>query len=385
MDYNLPEEIVAINSATRDLVHNFLIPMEPQVDKSGEVPEEGLKKLRELGYYGITIPEEYGGMGLGQLAYCTVLLELGQAHVAFSHELGVSNGIGSHALLRFGNDKQKQEYLPRIATGEMVTAFAITEPQAGSDAANIRTTATRHRDGWLLNGTKLYITNASNADLFTVIAVNDKEKGSRGGMTAFLVERNAPGFQVAQILETMGSKPYVHGELVFEDCFVPDQNVLGEVGQGFKVAMLTLSEGRAHVAANACGAARRLLTMSTEWSKSRTAFGKPIGDNQAIQWMLADSATELYASEQMLLNVAWRLDRHERVDKECSMVKLFASEMVGRVADRAVQIHGGMGYMKELAVERIYRDVRVMRIYEGTSEVQRLIISRELLKGNYGF
>lgn len=382
MDYTLPEEIVEMQHATRDLVRNYLIPMEPQVEKAGAVPEAAMNRLKELGYYGITIPEEYGGMGLNQLAYCSILLELAQAHTAFNHELGVANGIGSRALMAFGNEKQKQHYLPRIAAGQIVTAFALSEPQAGSDAANIQTSATRTEGGWRLNGNKLFITNALNADLFTVIAVNDREKKGRGGMTAFLVERNAPGFQVAQILETMGSKPYVYGELVFEDCFAPDETVLGQVGEGFKVAMHTLDEGRLHVAASACGVARRLLEMSVEWSKNRVAFGRPIADNQGIQWMLSDSATELYAAEQMLFNACWRHDRGERVSKEASMCKLFASEMVGRVADRAVQIHGGMGYMRELAIERMYRDVRVMRIYEGTSEIQRIIIARELLKGN---
>jgi acyl-CoA dehydrogenase len=382
MDYNLPEEIVEMKNATRDLVRNYLIPLEPQVDKAGEVPEGALERLKDLGYYGITIPEEYGGMGLNQLAYCSILLELAQAHQAFNHELGVANGIGSRALMAFGNEKQKQHYLPEIASGRIVTAFALSEPQAGSDAANIQTSATRTEGGWRLNGNKLFITNALNADLFTVIAVNDREKKGRGGMTAFLVERNTPGFQVAQILETMGSKPYVYGELVFEDCFVADETVLGQVGEGFKVAMHTLDEGRLHVAASACGVARRLLEMSVEWSKNRIAFGRPIADNQGIQWMLSDSATELYAAEQMLFNACWRHDRGERVSKEASMCKLFASEMVGRVADRAVQVHGGMGYMRELAVERMYRDVRVMRIYEGTSEIQRIIIARELLKGN---
>lgn len=382
MDYTLPEEIVEMKNATRDLVRNYLIPMEPQVEKDGHVPEEALNRLKELGYYGITIPEEYGGMGLNQLAYCNILLELAQAHTAFNHELGVSNGIGSRSLIAFGNARQKDHYLPLIASGQIVTAFALSEPGAGSDAANIQTSATRVEGGWRLNGNKLFITNALNADLFTVIAVSDREKRSRGGMVAFLVERNTPGFQVAQILETMGSKPYVYGELVFEDCFVPDETVLGQVGDGFKVAMFTLDEGRLHVAASACGVARRLLEMSVDWSKNRQAFGRPIADNQGIQWMLSDSATELYAAEQMLFNACWRHDRGERVSKEAAMCKLFASEMVGRVADRAVQIHGGMGYMRELPIERMYRDVRVMRIYEGTSEIQRIIIARELLKGN---
>ncbi len=382
MDYKLPEEIVEMKNATHDLVHNVLIPMEPTVDKTGKVVEEGLEQLRSLGYYGITIPEEYGGMGLGQLAYCTILTELSQSHQAFTHELAIANGIGSHALLKFGNDRQKNKYLPEIATGRIVTAFALTEAGAGSDAASIQTSAVPYRDGWLLNGSKLYITNALNADLFTVIAVTDREKKSRGGMTAFLVERDNPGFKVAQILETMGSQPYCHGELVFEDCYVPAENMLGQIGDGFKVAMIALDEGRVHVAASAIGVARRLIAMSTDWSKSRIAFGRPIADNQAIQWMLADSGTELFASEQMLFNTCWRLDQGERVSKEAAMCKLFATEMVGRVADRAVQIHGGMGYMKELAIERMYRDVRVMRIYEGTSEIQRIIISREMLKGN---
>jgi len=382
MDYNLPPEIMEMKQATHDFVHNVLLPLEPGLDKTGEVPAEATKQLRELGYFGITIPEQYGGMGLGQLAYCSILEELAQAHQGFTHEMGIANGLGSHAILSHGNQAQKDRYLPRIAAGEIVTAFALSEPQAGSDAANIQTTATKVTGGWKLNGNKLYITNAATADLFTVIATNDREKKARGGITAFLVERNASGFEVAQILETMGSKPYNHGELVLTDCFVPDEMVLGTVGQGFKIAMETLDEGRLHVAASACGIAQRLLELSTDWSKNRLAFGQPIAANQGIQWMLSDSATELYASQQMLYNACWRLDQGEKVSKQCAMTKLFATEMVGRVADRAVQIHGGMGYMKELPIERLYRDVRVMRIYEGTSEIQRIVIARELLKGN---
>jgi len=242
MDYNLPPEIMEMKQATHDFVHNVLLPLEPGLDKTGEVPAEATKQLRELGYFGITIPEQYGGMGLGQLAYCSILEELAQAHQGFTHEMGIANGLGSHAILSHGNQAQKDRYLPRIAAGEIVTAFALSEPQAGSDAANIQTTATKVTGGWKLNGNKLYITNAATADLFTVIATNDREKKARGGITAFLVERNASGFEVAQILETMGSKPYNHGELVFTDCFVPDEMVLGTVGQGFKIAMETLDE-----------------------------------------------------------------------------------------------------------------------------------------------
>jgi acyl-CoA dehydrogenase len=382
MDYNLPEEILEMKQATHDFVHNTLIPLEPGVDKTGIVPEAALQQLKELGYFGITIAPEYGGMGLGQLVYCTILEELAQTHPGFTHELGIANGLGSSGLMNHGNAAQKDRYLPRIAAGEIITAFALSEPQAGSDAANIQTTATKVAGGWKLNGNKLYITNAGTADLFTVIAATDRSKKAHGGITAFLVERNQPGFEVAQILETMGSKPYNHGELVFSDCFVADDMVLGVIGEGFKVAMETLDAGRLHVAASACGAAQRLLEMSVEWSKNRQAFGQPIAANQGIQWMLSDSATELYAAQQMLYNAAWRLDQGERVSKQCAMAKLYATEMVGRVADRAVQIHGGMGYMKELPIERMYRDVRVMRIYEGTSEIQRIVIARELLKGN---
>jgi len=382
MDYTLPSEIQEMKQATREFVDTSLIPLEPGLDKTGEIPTQALKQLRELGYYGVTIPEEWGGMGLGQLAYCTILEELGRAHVAYNNELVIANGLGSHGLVAHGNAAQKDRYLPRIARGEIITAFALSEPQAGSDAANIQTTGTKVAGGWKLNGSKLYITNAVNADLFTVIASTDRAKKARGGITAFLVERTNPGFQVAQILETMGSKPHNHGELVFNDCFVADEMVLGTVGDGFKVAMETLDEGRLHVAASACGVAQRLLEMSVEWSKNRVAFGQPIAVNQGIQWMLSDSATELYASQQMLYNACWRYDQGEKVSKQCAMTKLFATEMVGRVADRAVQMHGGMGYMRELPIERMYRDVRVMRIYEGTSEVQRIVIARELLKGN---
>ncbi len=382
MDYTLPSEIQEMKQATREFVDTSLIPLEPELDRTGEIPPQALKQLRELGYYGVTIPEEWGGMGLGQLPHCTILEELARAHNAFFNELVIANGLGSHSLVAHGNKAQKDYYLPRIARGEIITAFALSEPQAGSDAANIQTTGTKVPGGWKLNGTKLYITNAVNADLFTVIASTDREKKARGGITAFLVERTNPGFQVAKILETMGSMPHNHGELVFNDCFVADDMVLGTVGDGFRVAMETLDEGRLHVAASACGVAQRLLEMSVEWSKNRVAFGQPIAVNQGIQWMLSDSATELYAAQQMLYNACWRYDQGEKVSKQCAMTKLFATEMVGRVADRAVQMHGGMGYMRELPIERMYRDVRVMRIYEGTSEVQRIVIARELLKGN---
>jgi acyl-CoA dehydrogenase len=340
--------------------------------------------MRDLGLFGVSIPKQYGGLGLGALGVCMVVEEMSKTNACFRTRIGTNTGIGSQGILIDGTEEQKQKYLPKLASGEWTACFALTEPEAGSDAAAIRTSAVLDGDHWVLNGVKQYITNGNIADLATVFAVTDPEKRARGGITAFLVEKGFPGFSVGAIDDKMGNRGCQTCKLHFDDCRVPRENVVGGepgVGQGFKTAMKTLDKGRLTMGASALGAAQKLLELSVDYAKQRVQFGSPIGRFQAIQIMLADMATEIYAARQMLYHAAWlRDERGTAVIKEASMVKLFCTEMAGRAADKAVQIHGGMGYMKDLPVERFYRDLRLTRIYEGTSEIQRMVIARNLLK-----
>lgn len=378
-------EIEALVERARALVDETLIPAEREVLRTGEVPEEALRALKEGGFYAITLPKEYGGLGHHTYAQVRVHEQLARAHHGFLHGLVLSNGIGSSALLTAGSDALKSRYMPAIARGEVLTAFALTEPEAGSDAGRIQTRAVRHGNEWVIDGVKHYITNGVAADLITVLAVTDPEKGARGGVTAFLVDRREhPGVEVEAVQTTMGTPPYVQARLGFHGVRVPAANVLGAEGQGFRMAMAALDHGRIAVAAGALGPMARLIALMVARAKGREQFGGPISQFQAVQWMIADSETDLYAARQVTYDAAWRMDQGERVTREASMAKLFATESVGRVADRAVQLFGGQGVMEEGPVQHIYRDVRVMRIYEGTSEVQRLVIAREALKGGEG-
>jgi acyl-CoA dehydrogenase len=380
MNFNLSDDIMQLKKMAANFTSQEIIPREQDLRKTGDTDPKTIQKMKDLGFYGLTIPEEYSGLGIGTLGYCAVLEELAKGPKAYIHEIILHNGIASRPLLIAGTEEQKQKYLPGISTGRLLAAFALTEPNAGSDAANIQTTAVQDGDYWVLNGTKHFITNGAVADVITVLAVTDRAKRARGGTTAFIVEKGTPGFSVQQLQETMAGPPVVQAELVFEDCRVSSSNVIGRVGDGFDTFIKTLAEGRLQHGSTTLGAAQRLLEMSVDYAKQRVQFGKPIGTKQAIQIMLADMATEIYAGRRMLYDAAWRHDQGENVFKEASMVKMYNSEMACRVADRAVQIFGGMGYMAELPVERIYREVRLSRIVEGTSEIQRVIIAKELLK-----
>lgn len=380
MALQVSQEILDMKKMVRSFVRKEIFPLERQIEDTGEIPESLIKQFREMGFYGITIPKEYGGLGLGTLGYCLILEELSEVNSGIRSHIHVNNSIGSKAILFDGTEAQKKKYLPGLAAGDKIAAFGLTEPNAGSDAAAIETTAVKDGDFWVINGTKHFITNGPNADVYTVMALTDKEKRGRGGITAFIVERGTPGFSIGQIHDGMGGRGVQQSELIFDNCRVPGENVIGQVGQGFATAMKTLDDGRLTLSAASIGMAQRALDLSAEFAKQRVQFGKPIAKQQAIQFMLADMATEIYAARSMLYDAAERSDRGENITKEASMIKLFASEMAGRVADAAVQIHGGMGWMRETIVERIYRDVRIMRIVEGTSEIQRIIISRQLLK-----
>jgi acyl-CoA dehydrogenase len=383
MEPELPESLRLMLQTVRRFIKQDLEPISRQVEEQDEIPEVVVQKMRGLGLFGLSIPEAYGGLGLDTLGECLVYEELSKTNACFRTRIATNNGIGSQGILMDGTEEQKQRYLPKLASGEWTACFALSEPEAGSDAANVQTTAELRGDHWVLNGLKYFTTNGEIADVATVMALTDREKRAKGGITAFLVERSCPGYSVGTIEKKMGLRGTHTCELIFDDCQVPRENVIGGdalVGQGFKTAMKVLDKGRLAQGAVAVGAAQRLLELSREHAQQRIQFGKPIVKQQAIQFMLADMATEIYAGRQMLYHAAALRDRLGAAVKEASMVKLFCSEMAGRVADMALQIHGGMGYMKELPVERFYRDLRLTRIFEGTSEIQRLIIARELLR-----
>jgi acyl-CoA dehydrogenase len=380
MDYELPENLRLMRDTARRFVKNELEPISQKVEEEEKVPESVVQKMREMGFFGMSIPEEYGGMGLGTLGECVMNEEFGRVNSSFRSRFGTNNGIGSQGILIDGTPEQKEKYLPRIASGEWTAAFALTEPNAGSDAANIQTKAEKKGDVYLLNGLKHFITNGDIADVVTVMAVTDKTKGPRG-VTAFIVEKTFPGYSVGKIDKKMGIHGNNTSEIVFEDCQVPVKNIIGlEEGRGFVTAMKVLEKGRITIAAVCVGTAQYCLDTSITYSKQRVQFGKPICVNQAIQWMLADMAISIYTARQIVYHAAWCRDQKQRVTQQAAMVKVYCTEMVNRVVDSALQIHGGMGYMKESPIERIYRDMRLYRIFEGTSEVQRMVIARELLK-----
>ncbi len=384
MDFTIPEEIEMLRQSLRKFIEKEVIPMEEKAgyDPDKGIPQELLQKVRnrsyELGFWAIELPEEYGGGGLNTLG--TVILREESAKYFSTLTQAIFGGPeGPSKILLAGTQEQIQKYLVPVVKAEKTCCFALTEPNAGSDAAAIETSAVREGDEWVLNGLKHYITNGPYADYAIVYAVTDKQKRARGGITCFLVDKGTPGFSIGKIQETMGGGDN-QCELVFEDCRVPNENVLGEVGMGFVTAMTFLGGGRLNIAAGAVGMTERLLKASVDYARQRVQFGKPIATKQAIQWMLADIATELYAARNMVYQTAWRLDQGEMAVKEMAMCKLYATELVNRAADVAVQVHGGMGYMKEAPIERAYRGVRALRIVEGTSEIQRFIIARALLQ-----
>ncbi|GAC1467875.1 MAG: acyl-CoA dehydrogenase family protein [Chloroflexota bacterium] len=381
MDFSLPEDVKLLQATVREYVRDRLVPLTMQVEHNDVVPAEVLQEMKDLGFFAIPFPEEYGGGGFGELGYCIALEELGAVNAAYSNIIGGHCSLSGMAIALGGSDDLKRRYLPDMATGATLGAFALTEPNAGSDAAHIETTARRDGNAYVLNGSKLWVSNGPMADIYVVFAVTDKSRGPKG-VSAFVVERGSPGLEIGKVDEKMGLRGSKTCEVFFRDCCVPANNLIGDEGRGFAVAMKTLDGGRVALGASCVGQAQAALTMSTEWSKQRIQFGRPIGSNQAIQWMLADSEVEIHAGRMMVYHAAWKIDDGQRASHEAAMVKLYCSEMCNRVVDRAVQVHGGMGYMKEFDIERMYRDARILRIYEGTSEIQRMIIAEELLRQN---
>ena len=367
----------------RKYVNERLIPLEPKISEEDKIPEEVVQEMRDLGLFGLTIPQEYGGIGLNTEQECRVVMELGRTSPAFRSIFGTNNGIGSQGIVMDGTSEQKSYYLPKLASGEIIGSFALTEPEAGSDAGSLQTKATLEGDEYVLSGTKRYITNAPNAQLFTVFARTDPSTSNSRGVSAFLVDSKLPGISLGQPYRKMGQQGAHVCDVVFENCRVPAAQMLGgpeKINQGFKSAMKTLDRGRIHISALSVGCANRLIDLCLSYSTERKQFGQQIAEFQLLQGMIADSKTESYAAECMVLDTAKRRDAGENVNTLASCCKLFATEMVGKVADRAVQIHGGAGYIEEYAVARFYRDVRLFRLYEGTSQVQQGIIAKNLLK-----
>ncbi|MBP3945905.1 acyl-CoA dehydrogenase family protein [Psychrobacter sp. K31L] len=365
----------------RQFVNNQLIPKEDWVAENDRLPEDIISQMRELGLFGLTIPEEYGGLGVTMEEEVTLAFELGRTSPAFRSLIGTNNGIGSSGLVIDGTEAQKQKYLPRLASGEIIGSFCLTEPESGSDAASLRTTAIRDGDTYVLNGTKRYITNAPQAGIFTVMARTDPENKRSGGISAFIVESDTPGITLGKIDKKMGQKGAHTCDVIFDNCVVPADALIGGVeGVGFKTAMKVLDKGRLHIAAASTGAATRMLDDALRYAVERKQFGQPIANFQLIQAMLADSKAEIYAAKSMVLDASRLRDDGKDVVTESSCAKMFATEMCGRVADRAVQIHGGAGYIADYGIERFYRDVRLYRLYEGTTQIQQIIIARNMIK-----
>ena len=377
LDLETREQLI---DTVRRFVTERLRPLEAKVSEDDAIPDDVLQEMKGLGLYGLSIPEEYGGLDLSMEDECLVAVELGRTSPAFRSAFGTNVGIGSQGLVMFGTDEQKQKYLPGIASGDIITSFALTEPEAGSDSANVQTRAILDGDAYVLNGTKRYITNANKADLFTVMARSDPAKPGAGGVSAFLVERSLPGVSIGKPEKKMGQQGAHICDVIFDNVRVPVQNRLGREGEGFKVAMQVLDRGRLHISAVCVGVAERLIRDSVEYASGRKQFGQNLSQFQLVQGMIADCKTESLAAKALTMETARKRDAGESVTMEAAAAKYFASEMVGRVADKAVQIFGGAGYIAEYGVERFYRDVRIFRIYEGTSQIQQVVIAREVLK-----
>ncbi|WP_402720954.1 acyl-CoA dehydrogenase family protein [Janthinobacterium rivuli] len=371
---------ILLDSIAR-FVREVLVPNEALVAETDTIPPAIVAQMRELGLFGLSIPEAYGGLELSMEEEVRVAFEIARTSPAFRSLIGTNNGIGSQGIVIDGTEAQKQYYLPKLAAGDIIGSFALTEAGSGSDAASLRTTAVRDGDFYILNGSKRYITNAPEASIFTVMARTDPVKRGASAISAFIVEKDTPGLSLGKIDKKMGQQGAHTCDVIFENCKVPAANIIGgKEGVGFKTAMKVLDKGRLHIAAVCVGAAERMLADALAYAMERQQFGQPIAEFQLIQAMLADSKAEIYAARSMVLDAARRRDNKEDISTEASCCKLFASEMCGRVADRSVQIHGGAGYISEYAAERFYRDVRLFRIYEGTTQIQQIVIARNMIK-----
>ncbi|OGA24154.1 MAG: acyl-CoA dehydrogenase [Betaproteobacteria bacterium RIFCSPLOWO2_02_FULL_67_26] len=376
---NLTPEVVSLCQEVRRFIRKEVDPRSRWIEENDAIPEELMRMAREMGLFGLTVPEPYGGIGLDLAGKCAIEEEMGRTNYGFATVIGNHTGIGTTGIVALGSEALKRKYLPRMATGEWVGCFALTEPHAGSNPADIRTTAVRKGDRYLLNGEKIYTTNGGIARVFTVMAVTDKAKGIKG-ISAFIVERGFPGFSIGRNELKMGMHGCTTAPLAFTDCEVPAENLLGAEGAGYVQALKTLTMGRVTIAARACGMMDKLIERSVDYMKTRVQAGKKLAEFQGLQWMLADMGVARDASRLLTQRAIEAILRGERGTLEASAAKLYATEALGKVVDSAVQIHGGMGYMREAGIETMYRDARISRIYEGSSEIQRNIIAAQLLK-----
>jgi len=379
MDFELPDDVIEFRDVTRAIVAD-LLQYEREFQETGVVPPIVRKTLVDNGYFGLGLPSEYGGLGMGALAQCVVQIELGRLPPQFWTELRPLMGPGAKNIVHHGSPEQKARLIPGMASGEIPIAFALTEPHCGSDLASMRSTAVRNADGWLINGSKTYISNGKTAKELIVYAYTDKSKGAKGGMSAFLMNSKTPGYSVDGTIPLMGTATPGVYELSFTDCQIPADALVGEEGRAFHYALEGLNEGRLNVGATAVGMGEYALELAIDQAKTRPAFGGVIADFQAIRHYIATMATDMRAARLILLDACWRYDRGEKKREIASMAKLFATEAGSRTVDTALQIFGGAGYCRGYAIERLYRDIRITRIYEGSSEIQKNTIARELLR-----
>jgi alkylation response protein AidB-like acyl-CoA dehydrogenase len=380
MDFTFSPEHVALRRLVREFAETEVAPIAAELDREHKVPHDLLRKLGEIGLMGVCFPQEYGGMGAGEIGYCILMEELGRVCTSTATNVGAHIGIGAMAIHLDGNAEQKRKYLTPLASGQKVAAFGLTESNAGSDAANIRTRAVREGDSWILDGGKVYITNGGYAEIITVMAVTDPALGARGGVTAFIIESDWEGFSVAREEDKMGIRGTSTAELVFEELRVPHENVLGKVGEGFVTFMKTLDLGRITLGGACLGGAQAALDWSVRWAKTRKQFGAELAHKQSIQWMIANMATEVEALRSLVYRVAWMVDTGQPFGQLAAMSKMYGSEVASRAIDMALQIHGGLGLTRDFPIERSFRDARIAEIFEGTNEIQRIVIASNIFR-----
>jgi len=384
MDFTLTEEQVMLRDMVRKFADAEMRPVADKIDQEERTPPDLIKKMADMGLLGLPWPEKYGGAGIGEVGYCIAVEEVARASSSCAVLMGAHTGLASSAIYLDGSEELKQKYLVPLAQGQKIGCYCLTEAAAGSDAGAIETSATQDGDEWVLRGTKLYVTNGGIADIYVIFAANDRYIGPRGGITAFVVERGAPGLEIGQEEHKMGIRGSSTVEVHLEDVRVPAGNVIGQVGNGFYTAMKALDVGRLGLGAACLGASKETLDLSIKHANERVQFGQPIINHGMVQAMLADMATEIYAMEGIIYRSAWMMDQGMKFSREAGIAKLFCSEALDRIVDRGMQIHGGMGYMREMPLERFYRDARINRIFEGTNEIQRIVIARDLAKkGSY--
>ena len=380
MDFSFSPEHQALRRMIREFAEKEVAPIAAEIDRDGRIPFEVLHKMGKIGLLGVCFPQEYGGMGAGETGYCILMEELGRVCTSTATNVGAHIGIGAMTIHLDGTEEQKRKYLTPLARGEKFAAFLLTESDAGSDAAAIRTRAVRDGDHWVINGSKTFNTNGSFTDIATVMAVTDPTLGARGGITAFIVEADAPGYEVGRHEDKMGIRGSSTAQLLFDDVRVPHDNVLGKVGEGFTTFMKSLDMGRLTLGAACVGGAQTALDSAVRWAKTRQQFGAPLAHKQAVQWMIADMATEIEALRSLVYRVAWLVDTGQPFTRLAAMCKLYGSEVASRAIDSALQIHGALGYTRDFPIERYFRDARIGEIYEGTNEIQRIVIASRIFR-----